>query len=293
MPPSAGDDLLLFVQLPLLLQKLRRIARLGVAVGSALKAAFLPGLRPTGDRAAQRVILHGQLFLFGHFHPGRGLHLGGAAHPVVGGGGVLLRHPIPFGQLGHGGRVELGAVLRDDHLRLGFLLRLTAAAGGGAVVGILRDGFFLRGGQHLHRTAPIRAAHGRTGAVSVHPFPVVGVGPVADEGPGRGLLVLVMDVLLLSPSAALTDRGHIGIIDGRAAVVIGAAEGIRGMDHRLSFMLGLLPAIAGRGGSSGYAALPAGSPWRRFGRPAFLFRSGASGCECGSWPVLPSGRSGS
>ena len=290
MPTAAGDDFLLFIQLPLLLQKFRGIARLGVAVGGTLKAMLLPGFRPPGHGTAQRIILHG-LVIFLHFHPGCGLHLGGAAHPIVGGGGVLLGHPVPFGQLGHGGRVELGTVLRDDDLRL--LLGLAPAARGGAVVGVLRDGFFLPGGEHLHGAASVGGTHGRAGAVSVYPLPVVGVGPVADQGPGRGLFVLFVDILLLGPPAAFVHRGHVGIINGRAAVVVRAADGVGGMDHRLSFMLELLPAIAGRGGPSGRAVLPAVGRWRWFGRPAFLCRSMASGSGCGPWPVLPSGRSGS
>ena len=251
---------------------------------------LLPGFRPPGNGAAQRVILHGLVFLL-HLHPGRGLHSGGAAHPIIGGGGVLLSHSVPFGQLGHGGRVELRTILRHDDLRL--RLRLAPAACGRAVIGILRDGFFLRGGKHLHGAAPVGGTHGRAGAVSVYPLPVVGIGPVADQGPGRGLFVFIVDILLLGPSAPFVHRGYVGIINGRAAVVIGAAVGIRGMDHRLSFMLELLPAIAGRGGSSGCAALPAAGRWKWFGRPAFLFHSKASGSGCGPWPVLPSGRSGS
>ncbi len=290
MPTAAGDNFLLLIQLPLFLQKLRRIARLGVAVGGALKAALLPGLRPTGDRAAQRIILHG-LVIFLHFHPGRGLYLGGATHPIVGGGGVLLGYPVPFGQFRHGGWIELGTVLRDDDLRL--RLGLAPAARGGAVVGVLRDGFLLPGGQHLHGAGAFRIPHGRAGAVSVHPLPVVGVGPVADQRPGRGLFVLLVDILLLGPSAAFVHRGHVGIINGRAAVVVRAAEGIGGMDHRLSFMLGLPPAIAGRGGPSGREAPPADSRWRWFGRPAFPFHTRASGFGCGAWPAPPSGRSGS
>ena len=200
MPTAAGDDFLLFIQLPLLLQKLRGIARLGVAVGGPLKAMLLPGFRPPGHGTAQRIILHG-LVIFLHFHPGCGLHLGGAAHPIVGGGGVLLGYPVPFGQFRHGGWIELGTVLRDDDLRL--RLGLSPAARGGAVVGVLRDGFLLPGGQHLHGAGAFRIPHGRAGAVSVHPLPVVGVGPVADQRPGRGLFVLLVDILLLGPSAAL------------------------------------------------------------------------------------------
>ena len=200
MPAPAGDNFLLFIQLPLLLQKLRGIARLGVAIGGTLKAMLLPGFRPPGHGTAQRIILHG-LVIFLHFHPGRGLYLGGATHPIVGGGGVLLGYPVPFGQFRHGGWIELGAVLRHDDLRL--RLGLAPAARGGAVVGVLRDGFFLPGGQHLHGAASVGRTHGRAGAVSVHPLPVVGVGPVADQGPGHGLFVLLVDILLLGPPAAL------------------------------------------------------------------------------------------